>query len=247
MQSIQRFGVHRPMVKGTGLGETMALFGLGSALMFAGTHGLIPVLSRASGLEPVLFWFLIGGLGVFLPLLLLAGLLLRFEGAPVDRRVWHERLRFRAMNSGDWLWSIGAIVVIGVLSVGLSAGLRRAVGQVDQQPPFMHFEPLTPDRYWLLLVWLPFWVLNIMGEEILWRGVMLARQEQIFGRRAWLLNAAGWIVFHLAFGWQLLILLLPILMITPFVVQRRRNSWTGVLIHAGVSGPGFLAIAFGLI
>ncbi len=151
------------------------------------------------------------------------------------------------MNAGDWLWSIGALLLIGAVTAGLSAALRLVVGEVDPQPPFMRVEPLTPDRYWLLLIWLPFWVLNILGEEILWRGVMLPRQEQTFGRWAWLVNSAGWLLFHLAFGPRLLLLLLPILALTPYAVQRRRNSWVGVVIHAGINGPGFLSVALGLL
>ncbi len=247
MQHVHGSSLRRPVVTGMGLGQTLAIFGAGSALLFVGTHGLIPMLSRLTGQEPILFWFLIGGLGVFVPLLLLAVVLLHTEGTSFDRRLWTERLRFRAMNGGDWLWSLGAMLLIGALSTGLATGRGMLLGHVDQQPPFMRFEPLTPERVWLLALWLPFWVLNIMGEEILWRGVLLPRQEQTFGRWAWLVNSGGWLLFHLAFGWQLLILLLPILVIMPYVVQRRGNSWVGVLIHAGLNGAGFLAIAFGFI
>jgi hypothetical protein len=31
-------------------------------------------------------------------------------------------------------------------------------------------------------------VLNIVGEEFVWRGVVLPRQEVAFGGRAWLVN-----------------------------------------------------------
>lgn len=247
MQHVYGFSLRRPIRAGMGFGQTIAIFGTGSALLFVGTRVLIPLLSRITGQEPILFWFLIGGLGVFLPLLLLAVLLLRAEGAPFDRRLWTERLRFRSMNGGDWLWSLAALLLIGALSAGLVAGLTLLLGHVDPQPPFMRFAPLTPERAWLLALWLPFWVLNILGEEILWRGVLLPRQEQTFGRWAWLVNSAGWLLFHLAFGWHMLVLLLPILLIEPYVVQRRQNSWVGVLIHATLNGPAFLAIAFGLL
>jgi hypothetical protein len=63
----------------------------------------------------------------------------------------------------------------------------------------------------------------------------------------WIANAVGWALFHLAFGWQLLLLLLPILIILPYIVHRRRNTWIGVLLHAGLNGPAFVAIALGLI
>jgi membrane protease YdiL (CAAX protease family) len=86
-----------------------------------------------------------------------------------------------------------------------------------------------------------------MDEEFVWRGVLLPRQEQALGKHACLMNCAGWTLFHLAFGWQLLLVLLPILVVTPYVVQQRQNTWIGVIIHAVLNGPSFLAIAFGLI
>jgi membrane protease YdiL (CAAX protease family) len=60
-------------------------------------------------------------------------------------------------------------------------------------------------------------------------------------------NALGWGVFHLAFGTALLAVLVPILVILPWLAQRTRNSWVGVAIHAGLNGPGFLAVAFGVV
>jgi membrane protease YdiL (CAAX protease family) len=76
---------------------------------------------------------------------------------------------------------------------------------------------------------------------------MLPRQEIAFGKWTWILHGVGWGLFHIAFGWQLLLTLLPILFIQSYVVQRRQNTWIGVIIHAGINGPGFLAIAFGMI
>ncbi len=120
-------------------------------------------------------------------------------------------------------------------------------GSYDPTPPFMAFEPLRAGRYWLLLVWAPFWILNILGEEILWRGVMLPRQELAFGKRAWIVHGLGWALFHAAFGWQLLVTLIPLIFIQSYIVQRTRNSWLGVVLHGGINGPSFLAIAFGLL
>ena len=111
----------------------------------------------------------------------------------------------------------------------------------------MAFEPLRPGRYWILAAWLPFFVLNIGGEEFLWRGVVLPRQEVAVGAKAWLVNGTGWLLFHLPFGPAIVLLLAPTTYILPYVVQRRRNSWIGVVIHAGLNGPGFLAIAFGFM
>lgn len=226
---------------------TLLLFGGAAALLFGATHGLIPVLAARTGVESVVLWFAAAGLGVFAPLLAAAGVLLRLEGALGEPSVWHQRLRFRSMARADWLWSLGALAAIWLLAAGGMTALRIVWGEVPLHPSFMSMEPLTRQRYWILGVWLPFWVLNIMAEEILWRGVVLPRHEAAFGQWAWLVNGIGWLLFHLPFGFTILLTLAPTTLILPYVVQRRRNSWTGVVIHAGLNGPGFVAVAFGLV
>jgi membrane protease YdiL (CAAX protease family) len=237
----------RNNIKGMGFIYSFLIFGIASLAIFLETHFLIPFLSEQTGIETIVFWLLVAGLGIFLPLLVVAYLILKSEGFKINKDTWQNRLRFKKMDKADWLWSIGAIIIIGILSFAIMKTLEVIFGHVESQPPFMVFEPLTPDRYWILLIWLPYWLLNIMGEEILWRGVILPRQEVIFKKYTWLIHAALWSVFHIAFGWQLLLTMLPILFIQSYVVQQRKNSWTGVVIHAIINGPSFIAISFGLL
>lgn len=230
-----------------GLGRSGIFFGGAALLLAAATHGLIPVLVARTDIEPVLLWFMVGGLGVLTPLVLVGFLMLTRESPSSLPTLWRQRLRLRPMTGSDWLWSVGALALIGLLSAGMIAALRVVWGDVRLQPTFMAFDTLTPDRFWILGAWLPFWLLNITGEEFLWRGVVLPRQEVALGQWAWLANGAGWLLFHSAFGAIILLTLLPIVFILPYVVQRRQNTWTGVVIHAGLNGPGFLAVAFGLV
>ena len=187
------------------------------------------------------------GLGIFLPLIIIGILMLKAEGYTCSKSTWTGRLRFRRVTRKDLLWSLGGLVLAGILSGIVMKGMELLLGEFDHSPPFMAFEPLSSGRYWLLLVWLPYWLLNILGEEFLWRGVMLPRQEAAFGKHAWLIHGLGWGLFHVAFGWQLLLTLTPLLFIQSYVVQRTQNTWTGVIMHAGLNGPSFLAISFGLI
>ena len=60
--------------------------------------------------------------------------------------------------------------------------LESILGKAEMHPSFMIFEPLSEGRYWILLAWLPFCTFNIMGEEFLWPGVLLPRQEISFGK-----------------------------------------------------------------
>ena len=234
-------------IKGIGLLYSFLIFGIASTALFLETQFLIPFLNKQSGLEPIILWFIVAGFGIFLPMIVLAYFILRSEGLKIGKDTWKDRLRFKKMNKGDWLWSIGSIIIIGILSFAIIKMLEVLIETVASHPSFMYFEPLTPDRYWILLIWFPYWLLNIMGEEILWRGVILPRQELVFKKNAWLIHGIFWGIFHFAFGWQLLLTLIPILFIQSYVVQRRKNSWTGVIIHAVINGPSFIAIFFGIL
>lgn len=229
--------------------SALLIFGAGGLLLYLITHQLLPRFEKWTGWEPVLGWFLLGGLGVFAPLVVAGLCLLQREkksgnapGIP-----WSLRLRLRTMCRRDWAWTLGGLVAVGVLSALLQRLLTIWLGEASLHPTFMKMEPLGPGRYWILLAWIPFWLLNILGEEFLWRGVLLPRQEAALGRWAWLANGAGWALFHVAFGWHLLVLLTPILFILPYVAQKTRNTWSAVIIHAGLNGPGFVAVALGYV
>lgn len=231
-----------------GLLGSFAIYIPAAILLYALTKYLIPYLSKTTGLEPVIFWFIVGGLGVFMPLVITAILILKFEGYGILKvSTWKQRMRFMKVSKTHLAWCFGGIVTVGVLSVIIMILLELIFGYFNPSPPFMSFEPLTRGRYWILLIWLPFWILNIMGEEVLWRGVMFPRQEVAFGKYTWIIHGLGWAIFHIAFGWKLLVMLLPLLFIQSYVVQKTKNSWTGVIMHAVINGPSFVAIALGFI
>lgn len=236
-----------PSIPPMGLLRSFAFFGGAALLLLASTRLVIPAVSEATGIERVVAWFLVGGALVFLPLLVGGLLLVRREPRSSEGPRWVARLRFRPMDRTDWLWGIGAVIVIGLLTGFIQAMEGALFGEVSLHPQFMAFQPLSTGRYWILAAWLPFWVLNIMGEEIVWRGVILPRQEVALGDHAWLANAVGWLIFHAAFGWHVMLVLTPIIFILPYVAQKRKNSWIAVLIHGGLNGPAFVAIALGLV
>jgi len=215
--------------------------------MYLLTKYLIPYLSQTTGQETILFWFIVGGSGIFTPLIILGILILKNEGFKLNKETISTRLRFRRLNKSDLLCTLTGFIAVAILSGLVMKLLVIIVGQFDPSPKFMTFEPLSKGRYWLLLIWLPYWILNILGEEFIWRGVMLPRQELAFGKFTWIIHGFGWGLFHIAFGWKLLITLIPLIFIQSYVVQKTKNSWTGVIIHGGLNGPGFVAICFGLI
>jgi membrane protease YdiL (CAAX protease family) len=217
------------------------VFLVGALLLAIATRVVIPILA-GWGWEPLLAWFAAGSIVVFLPLIAMGVAVLRSDGQPLSR----ERLRLRTPTRRDWAL-IGAGSLVVFVTTGLVAtALRHWVG-AELAPPFLRVEPLGAHRVWILAVWFPFWLLNVLAEEFVWRAVLLPKQEARWGRAAWLLHAALWGVFHLSFGATVVLLALPCLLVVPFVAQRTRNTWAGVAIHALSNGPPFVLIALGLI
>lgn len=234
-------------MKKLGFAGSFAIYIPAAILMYCLTKWLIPYLSQITGQEPVLFWFIVSRLGIFAPLIIIGLLLLKSEGYRITKKIWIERLRFRKVTREDIIWCLIGLISVGVLTLAVMKGLELLIGKYDHSPIFMSFEPLTKGRYWLLLIWLPYWILNIFGEEFLWRGVMMPRQEVAFGKYTWLIHGLGWSLFHIAFGWILMITLIPLIFIQSYIVQRTKNSWVGVIMHGAINGPSFIAICFGLI
>lgn len=230
---------------------SLILFGIPTLLMWLATRWGIPALKLHLAGPAILSWFVAGG-SVFLCLFLTAFVAFWIEQGRVTLDGFAGRFRFRRTNAQDVAWSLGALVVCGSLSGGI-AGLwgwvsqaRGVLPEPQLSPSFIHMEPVTPDRYWILLAWLPLFFFNIAGEELWWRGYILPRQEQAHGSAACFVHGLGLALFHLPLGVDLTIILLPFLFALPYVVQRRKNLWTGFIVHGLLNGGGFLAVAFGM-
>jgi membrane protease YdiL (CAAX protease family) len=111
----------------------------------------------------------------------------------------------------------------------------------------MTVQPLQPAQYYLLALWLPFFAANIIGEELWWRGFIQPRQEPVFGRGTWLIQGLLHGLFHFSFGLGVMFVLWPALFSIPWAVQPSQNTSVGVMVHAGVNAPGFLAVTLGVL
>ncbi len=241
-------GIMKPMR----FGESLLLFGFPTVVFFIITRILIPLFNDTFTVHPVLVWFLFGGVFLFIPLVIVAILCFKRDGYDFNLKVFAERFRLTGLTRTDWLWTLSALVIIMLLTgaimftwrlLSVHFGLRA----MDTSAPFLHFDPLRGTERLLLSVWIPFFFFNIVGEELLWRGYILPRQELVYGKSAWLINGALWFLFHICFGPDLLIMLVPVLFILPYAVQRRKNTTVGILIHGLVNGPSFILISLGLL
>jgi membrane protease YdiL (CAAX protease family) len=229
-----------------GIGLSVVLFAVPAAMLWIATHRAVPALT-ARGWEPLPAWFFAGGALVFAPLL---GGALVVAGRSAPQRTLAgmlAHLRVGRMSRADWRLAgitlaatLAAIAVLQFVNAALWPGL-------PPHPPFMSVKPIDAGQYYILVLWLPFFAANIVGEELWWRGVIQPRQEPVFGGSTWIVQGLLHGAFHVSFGAGLLFVLLPVLFSIPWAVQRSRNTTVGMIVHAGVNGPGFLMVIIGLI
>lgn len=158
-----------------------------------------------------------------------------------------EQLRLRRMSGRDWRVGLVALVIALALTAMMVIFNAWVWPQLPPRPVFMQIEALKPAQFYLLALWVPFFALNIIGEELWWRGFIQTRQEPVFGAGTWILQGLLHLAFHASFGPGVMFVLLPVVFVIPWAVQRTGNTSVGMFVHAAINGPAFLAVTLGLL
>ena len=167
------------------------------------------------------------------------------------------RYRIKKICLKDIAWGIGAFIA-AMLGMGLfsllgtqmiSAGLipipKNLPLLLDPSAVFNNASlnqavgGQIVGNWQVLLLYFIMFFFNIAGEELLWRGYILPRQELIFGNRTWLIHGCMWALFH-SFKWWDVISLLPVCIIIAFVAQKCKSIWPGFIAHLLINGMGFI-------
>ena len=208
---------------------------------------LLPLLKSHLSVNPALFWF-ITGYCLFTPLLAYALITARQEGNKGIKQILLS-LNIKTLTKTDLKYSVIGLFVV-FISTGFIFGISILLNKyfkfrpLTTTPWFMEIHTFQGSDIFLLLIWLPMFFLNIFGEELLWRGYI---QSRLQGKYSWLLCSVLWLLFHLPFGMDLMIMLLPVIIIIPYAFYKTQNTLVGVFIHGIYNGPIFVAVALGWI
>jgi len=75
---------------------------------------------------------------------------------------------------------------------------------------------------------------TVLGEELLFRGLLLPRMNAAFGRRDWVANGLLFAAYHLHTPW-----VIPSTLLDTFIIaypsKRYRSAWIGIAIHSSQS------------
>ncbi len=229
-------------IRPIGLAESIATFGFFSIMLWLAIYVGIDWLRRTFGLSIMISWFIAGTLIALLPMIVYTLFMVRREGA-ISLHDFAEHLRMKRLNATDGKWVIGGLIAVAVATSVLLGIARLLDPKFLPIPPFMQVP--SENLFWIFLGWIPLFICNILGEELLWRGYMLPRQELIFGKSAWLLNGILWFLFHWSINPPAMMAILPTTLIVPWIVQRRQNTWVGILIHGIFNAMGFILTVTG--
>ena len=86
---------------------------------------------------------------------------------------------------------------------------------------------------------------TVLGEELLFRGLLLPRMRGVFGRYDWVANGVLFACYHLHTPW-----VIPTALINVFAIsypsRRYESAWMGILVHSTQS-VGLIAIVLVLV
>ena len=139
-----------------------------------------------------------------------------------------------------WLWVLPfmALFGIGFVAPGIPAPSPRGLAEflgTDAGESFF-----SGAWGWLAVI-VVFAAFNtVLGEELLFRGLLLPRMRGVFGRYDWVANGALFACYHLHTPW-----VIPTALINVFAISYRsrrfESAWIGILVHSTQS-VGLIAI-----
>lgn len=227
--------------------KAIIIFLVSTVYFFLLLFTLLPFLKSHYSINPALYWF-ITGYFLFIPLFVYALSMVKFEGNRGIKQILLA-LNIKSFKKRDWTYSVIGLLLVFIftgLIFGSSFLLNKYFGirLLTTTPWFMEMKPFQGIEKLFLFIWLPMFFFNIVGEEILWRGYI---QTRLSGKYSWLLCSLLWVIFHLPFGIDFIIMLIPVIIIIPYAFYKTQNTLVGIFIHGIYNGPLFIAVALGLI
>jgi len=202
--------------------------------------------------------------GLFWQFLLAMIILYREEGnfrpATISRRFWLNHPispRTGRTNKALWLWVIPLIVLVAVVEILFRPALVQiwtALFPFFAEPAgYDMAEMFTPELRgqfvgawgFLGLILVSSLFNTFLGEELLFRGVLLPKMAGVFGRWDWVANAVLFGFYHLHQPWGILNDII-VGMIFAFTGKRFHSTWFPIILHSG-QAVFFFILILGLV
>ena len=161
--------------------------------------------------------------------------------APRDPRTGETRGRL-------WLWAVVFVIGIAVWQMLLAPSVNRlwvSIFPFFAEPPGYSMNAVFKSQeildrlvgaWWFLGLYVLNTIFNtILGEEFLFRGVLLPKMEGVFGKWSWLANGVLHGFYHLHQPWGIVGSIVSGAVFYAFPSWRFRSTWMGIIVHSGQS------------
>ena len=147
-----------------------------------------------------------------------------------------------------WLWILPFLVASVVWDTALKSyvtDLSVSILPFLAEPPGYGFEAVFESQeildrlvgaWWFLALIMVFLAFNsILGEEFLFRGVLLPKMEGVFGRWSWVANGVLFGLYHVHQPWGIAESAIGGVFFLAYPSWRFRSTWMGVIVHSAQS------------
>lgn len=189
-------------------------------------------------------------------LFVLSLIIIRQEEGNLSLATIKRRLRLNAPQdpgTGEtrgrlWLWAVVFVIGIAVWQMLLSPYVTKlwvSVFPFFAEPQGYSMNAVFKSReildrlvgaWWFLGLYVVNTIFNtILGEEFLFRGVLLPKMEGVFGKWSWLANGVLFGFYHFHQPWGIVGSIVSGAFFYAFPTRRFRSTWMGVVVHSGQS------------
>jgi membrane protease YdiL (CAAX protease family) len=197
---------------------------------------------------------LLGGQAAFIKALLLcltAGLIWQFILTLILTRREQGTLRWSRVRNDLWLLSpsdprssrVGGRVWLWVIPFFLLFVLWEAFGISIHGPATRDLTQFLDTRGeeffsgawgWFAVIVVLAVFNTVLGEELLFRGLLLPRMQRVFGRGDFVANGVLFALYHLHEPWVIPASLADIIL-TAYPTRRWQSTWMGIIVHSAQS------------
>jgi len=189
-------------------------------------------------------------------LFVLSMILVRREEGDLRWATVKRRLRLdtpRDPKTGEtrrrlWLWVIPFLIATVVWELALTSyvdGVWVTVFPFFAEPPGYSFGAVLESQeildrlvgaWWFFGLFVISAIFNtILGEEFLFRGVLLPKMEGVFGKWSWVANGVIFGFYHVHQPWGIVGSVVSGALLYAFPTWRFRSTWMGIIVHSAQS------------
>ena len=178
----------------------------------------------------------------------------RLDWPTMKRRMWY--IKPRDPKTGEhryrlFLWALPFIGLSLVLQVVPMPDVLGTLFPVLTTLPHYNLQAIMTPEFqgvWLILgltlVTIPF--NYFLGEEFLFRGILLPKMNGVFGRWDWFFNGVFFALYHLHKPLGILSQAIFSGFMLSYPSKRFRSNWMAVIVH-GIEAPISIFIVLGII